>query len=396
MRISQKDWNNYVSKLRKLSDTAADKLKEYISVNGFEDTESLIEYTYALVTKYGEGSAELACQMYDEVAEMSGAAVDSAVPAATATYDETARAVYGSLIQSPAGRKLTHIADRLVKQAAADTTIQNAVRDGAEWAWVPSGDTCGFCITLASRGWQKASKTVLKGNHATHIHAHCDCQFAIRFNGKDTVSGYDAEKYKKLYDAAPGSSSDEKVKNLRKMLEDRDAINAQKRESYHKLKTVETREKLKELSKIYDINPGNGNLSLKENLSKDDQNDNTLARWIHKNIGGDIKCLPETSDIGKNVDAIWNGDFWEFKSPTTKNAIDDRLRKANKQIIEAQNRNNTIGNVSGVLIDISNCTISEDEAVNTIIDKAQKRLQNNTYIIVKNKNDIVTDYLVKK
>ena len=53
--------------------------------------------------------------------------------------------------------------------------LKNAVRDGAEWAWVPHGDTCPFCITLASNGWQKASRKVLKGGHAEHIHANCDC-----------------------------------------------------------------------------------------------------------------------------------------------------------------------------------------------------------------------------
>ena len=78
---------------------------------------------------------------------------------------------------------------RLVKRAGADTTLKNAVRDGAEWAWVPHGDTCPFCITLASNGWQKASSKVLKGGHADHIHANCDCEFAIRFDHNTTVAG---------------------------------------------------------------------------------------------------------------------------------------------------------------------------------------------------------------
>ena len=83
---------------------------------------------------------------------------------------------------------------RLVKQAGADTTLKNAIRDGAEWAWVPHGDTCPFCITLASNGWQPASKKALKGDHAQHIHAHCDCEYAIRFDSSTTVAGYDPDK----------------------------------------------------------------------------------------------------------------------------------------------------------------------------------------------------------
>ena len=84
---------------------------------------------------------------------------------------------------------------RQVKRAGADTTLKNAVRDGAEWAWVPHGDTCPICITLASNRWQKASSKVLKGGHADHIHANCDFYFAIRCDHNTTVAGYDPYKY---------------------------------------------------------------------------------------------------------------------------------------------------------------------------------------------------------
>lgn len=396
MQISTRDWKNYINKLSRLNKKASEEMQRYVARNGFADTDALIDFCYAIVTKYGEGSAELACQMYDAMAEMANAAVDAAVPAATATYAETARAIQGSLLQSPTGQKLTQVANRLVKQAAADTTLQNAIRDNAQWAWIPSGDTCGFCITLASNGWQRASKRVLRGNHATHIHANCDCMFAIRFSENDNVKGYDPDYYKKLYDEAPGGSSSEKVKALRRQLEDRDKINAQKRENYQKNKIAKIKQKAPEISKVYNISPGQGKLTLKDAYSKDDIMDNKMAEWLHAKIGGEIQTLPEVAQIGKNVDAIWNGDLWEFKAPTTKNAIDDRLRKANKQILEAQKRNNDIGRQSGVVLDISKCNLDEEEAINTIIQRAQSRLQNNTLIIIKNGNNIVTDYLVKK
>lgn len=219
MTISSNDWSAYVGKLRQLSDTAANKLQEYINKNGIENTDAIIEYAYALITKYGEGSAELACQMYDAVAEAQGVLVPSAVPAATATYPEVARAVNGSLIQSEAGNLISSLADRYVKMAAADTTLQNAARDGAYWAWVPSGDTCAFCITLASRGWQRAGKRILKGGHAEHIHAHCDCQFAISLDGKGDVAGYDPDKYYQMYRNAEGNSSQDKINSLRREME---------------------------------------------------------------------------------------------------------------------------------------------------------------------------------
>lgn len=129
--------------------------------------------------------------------------------------------------QNPAN--LPNGVSRLVKRAGADTTLKNAVRDGAEWAWVPHGDTCPFCITLASNGWQKASSKVLKGGHAEHIHANCDCEFAIRFDHNTTLAGYDPEKYLKQYRDAGGD-----INKMRRVnyAANRERINAQKRASY--------------------------------------------------------------------------------------------------------------------------------------------------------------------
>ena len=179
------------------------------------------------MTKYGEGSAELACQMYDALAEAANAGVPAAEPAATADYGEVARMVNATKNQNPAN--LPNGVSRLVKRAGADTTLKNAVRDGAEWAWVPHGDTCPFCITLASNGWQKASSKVLKGGHADHIHANCDCEFAIRFDHNTTVAGYDPEKYLKQYNAAGGD-----INKMRRVnyAANKERINAQKRAAY--------------------------------------------------------------------------------------------------------------------------------------------------------------------
>lgn len=76
------------------------------------------------------------------------------------------------------------------------------IRNGAEFAWVPHGDTCAFCTMLASRGWQRASKKALKNGHAEHIHAHCDCEYAVRFGRESSVKGYDPDEYLRRYRAA--------------------------------------------------------------------------------------------------------------------------------------------------------------------------------------------------
>lgn len=226
MTISAKTWNDYVTRLSQLNRKAGQLMQQYMDTHGTEDADALIRYAYALVTKYGEGSAELAAQMYDAIAAAEEVFVPTAEPAATASYGEVARMVNGTRTSPP---QLQSGVSRLVKRADADTTLKNARRDGAQWAWVPHGDTCPFCITLASRGWQTASAKTLKGDHAEHIHSNCDCEFAVRFHSGTNVAGYDPEKYLKQYRDA---GSDVNAMRRIDYAANRERINAQKRAAY--------------------------------------------------------------------------------------------------------------------------------------------------------------------
>lgn len=226
MRITATAWAAYTQQLAKLNKKAGQLMADYIAAHGTGDTDALIAYAHALVTKYGEGSAELACQMYDALAATAKAGVPAAEPAQPASYGEVARMVQATKASPP---QMQRGVSRLVKRAGADTTLKNALRDGAEFAWVPQGDTCAFCLTLASRGWQKASQAAIKGGHAEHIHANCDCEYAIRFDGRSTVAGYDPDKYLRQYRAADGD-----INKLRRVnyAANKERINAQKRAAY--------------------------------------------------------------------------------------------------------------------------------------------------------------------
>ena len=237
--ISDKAWAKYIDALKKLNNKATNRMLAKINELGTETPEAmaeLIRYAYAIATRYGEGAAALSAQMYDALAELSGALVPEAMPAATATYGEVAKAVYGTNLQSSDPQVMADSIGRLVKMAGVDTMLQNALRDGAEWAWIPRGDTCSFCMMLASNGWQKASKKAIRNGHATHIHANCDCTYAIRFNSDVNVEGYDPDKYFDQYQNAEGSSWQEKVNSMRREYyqENKDRINTQKRSAYEK------------------------------------------------------------------------------------------------------------------------------------------------------------------
>lgn len=236
MTISKRDWQRYIKRLRRINDKAADLVAAYmqrIDINSREGIKALLDYSYAVATNYGEAATELACQMYDAVAEASKVAVLPAEPASTATYGEVAKTVQGRMLHSQDAAAVGASVGRLVKMAAVDTTMKNALRDGAEWAWIPSGDTCAFCLTLASRGWTKASKDAIKNGHAEHIHDNCDCTYQIRFNKNTNVEGYDPDA---LYDEYinAGDTSQGRINGLRRQhyAANRDYINAQKRAAY--------------------------------------------------------------------------------------------------------------------------------------------------------------------
>ena len=226
MKLTAQTWSEYVARLARLNQSAGQLMADYIAAHGTGDTDALIAYAHALVTKYGEGSAELACQMYDALAAAAKAGVPAAEPAQPASYGEVARMVQATKASPP---QMQQGVSRLVKRVGADTTLKNALRDGAEFAWVPQGDTCAFCLTLASRGWQKASQAAIKGGHAEHTHANCDCEYAIRFDGRSTVAGYDSDKYLRQYRAADGD-----INKLRRVnyAANKERINAQKRAAY--------------------------------------------------------------------------------------------------------------------------------------------------------------------
>ena len=232
MQISQADWTAYITRLSKISDKAAKAMQDYMAASQSASLEQLIRYAYTLTTRYGEAAAALACEMYDAVAAASGAAVPAAIPADTAAAAEVGAAIRA--VEGQAASQVPAIAARYVKRAAADTTLKNAVRDGAQFAWVPHGDTCAFCTMLASRGWQRASQKALKGGHAEHIHSNCDCEYAIRFDSRSGIEGYDPEGYLQQYQDADGHKWQDKVNAMRRerYAQDADAINEQKRAAY--------------------------------------------------------------------------------------------------------------------------------------------------------------------
>lgn len=379
-----------MARLARLNQSAGQLMADYIAAHGTGDTDTLIAYAHALVTKYGEGSAELACQMYDALAAAARAGVPAAEPAEPASYGEIARMVQATKASPP---QIQRGVSRLVKRAGADTTLKNALRDGAEFAWVPQGDTCAFCLTLASRGWQKASQAAIKGGHAEHIHANCDCEYAIRFDGASTVAGYDPEKYLKQYrDAGSDVNALRRVNYAR----NRERINAQKRAAYAARKALEaetfpTSGGMLDVLEEYQRNakPGAGTLTYGEGyrISHHAEEIKT-AQWLHENLGGDIVLLAEDGGLyEKTPDFLWRGKGWELKTTTTEKSADSALRNALKQILE---------NPGGVILDYGDNEVSIQDIGKIVIRRLERQEKCTADILILNHGKIVRAIRYKK
>ena len=393
MQISEAGWSEYVKRLAQIDEKAGQLMQVWIDANGLDDLYAAARYAYSLVSVYGEAAAALACEMYDTAAEASGKVLPPAEPAPTATFEETATAVRGTV--SNRHNSVPDTVSRLTKQAAADTTLQNARRDGAQFAWVPHGDTCAFCIMLASNGWQNVSKKALRNGHAEHIHAHCDCEYAVRFDDHTTVAGYDPDRYYDMYRSAEGSTWEEKVNSMRReqYARNKEYINGQKRAAYQERKdtlksltqsvsgTVVTNSPRKPEKPVYGCNdvtqdwlnhatPNSHPVeeitaftqdgvsytvdgrSVKLDYSKHEKE---IAELLESTLGGEIYLMPRV-EYPKSVetpDYLFKGERLDLKTmsnSTSKNAVYNRLNEAQ-------------GQASSFVLDISGNSLGSNEIV---------------------------------
>lgn len=248
MVIKQSTWRRYIGLLRSINDRASADVQNWINKYAVDDTghivmnigdivdedgNTFIDYCYLVTQEYGNASAAVSAQMYDALAEIEGANVPPAEMAGNASYHDVAKTVNGVLKTSHNINEMTGAVSRLVKKAGCDTTLQNAYRDRAQFAWIPAGDTCAFCLALASNGWVNVSaRRIKKGYpHAEHIHSNCDCTYAIRFNSDTDVEGYNPGKYDSMFYEAEERAEEEGYPTGRWNMS-KDNVNALRRMQY--------------------------------------------------------------------------------------------------------------------------------------------------------------------
>lgn len=133
---------------------------------------------------------------------------------------------------------------------------------------------------------------------------------------------------------------------------------------------------------LINAKPGVGKIVIEDKTEPYDQN---ITKWLHNTFGGNITCLQTRSDIGKMPDALWDGIYWEYKKPTTVNAIGDRIAQATRQFSETLNRENRVTDDRGLVIDLSDIKDTEELALRKIIGEINQKFHYKVdVIIVKN------------
>lgn len=184
-------------------------LRTFYELNGGAiDDETMREFALeTFITcrrEFGDAAASIACSAYDVTMDELGIDTSPAqihnpvsVPKAQATVNYFVHNVtpdnFNAFAQAMAERAYNDVG-----RAANRTTIHNAERDyskGVRYARVPTGkETCGFCLMLASRGFDYTSRKAAgdMGFAFNRFHDRCDCR-VVAGDELTTVEGYDPD-----------------------------------------------------------------------------------------------------------------------------------------------------------------------------------------------------------
>lgn len=168
--------------------------------------DALLEFMPALVRKYGNAAGVAAADFYDGLRAdavttraFKAIIADANDEAVTAATRRLAGALFGDSPESMLAG-LGAVVDKQVKQVARDTIQGSARQDPGRplYARIPRGDTCTWCLKLASRGFIYASAEEA-GSEGNTYHHDCDCVPTPEWSKSPTVDGYDVEALYQQY-----------------------------------------------------------------------------------------------------------------------------------------------------------------------------------------------------
>lgn len=188
--------------------------------------DALVEFVPILVREYGDLSAVVAAEWYEEVRarEVGGR---YAARLGALTPDEAVvggvRWAAGHLWTDDPQQTLASLAgavDRYVRYGGRDTVARNVATDPRRprYARIPSGKACAFCTMLASRGFVYHSEAT--AGEFDDWHDRCGCEVAMSWDrDKPHIEGYDPDALYEMYKAARGTDHYDTADILARMRE---------------------------------------------------------------------------------------------------------------------------------------------------------------------------------
>lgn len=169
-------------------------------------TDEVLEQAVRIAEKYSMLGAELGAQWYDLCTELAGIEAEPAlvsepdVDRITARANNTLNTATGTLSDA-----FNYYLQNVINESIRTTGTANLWRDyergltGGRWARVPVGDTCAWCLMLASQGaWYLTEESALS-KHGAKFHDGCNC-IAVYHATPESIRGYDKlPRYKEMY-----------------------------------------------------------------------------------------------------------------------------------------------------------------------------------------------------
>lgn len=194
---------------QQLTQRAVDEFMAAYSVNMSVD--DIADLASMIAEQYNMLGAELGAQWYDlcsrlanlevdeaELAELDPDAIRNRARAASDKY------VNGATLENSVNSFLQNI----IQDSIRTTGNANLWRDyergmvSGRWARVPVGETCAWCLMLASQGAWYVSEESALGKEAGHYHSDCNC-VAVYHANPDNIPNYNGlAHYKEMYYAA--------------------------------------------------------------------------------------------------------------------------------------------------------------------------------------------------
>lgn len=216
MALTYQNIVDYSGRVKTVTDQAVDELARRIANIGATEPERRARFirmhVRAVAEEYGLQEQELGAQWYEFCAKAAGVDVDTAIvndidyerldsyfqsvleeyENGEKEWSEVEQRVFDSFESQMRGLERGTILDNLDRDVRDSRRWRQTRRAAmkAGYARVPVGETCAWCLMLASLGYYYRSEETALGVEPDHYHEHCDC-IAVPYNAPDAIDGYD-------------------------------------------------------------------------------------------------------------------------------------------------------------------------------------------------------------